>query len=304
MTTGVRSARTSTACTFAALVLWACRPSAPAATDGPVNDAGVDHASTAEAPATVASSPSRSAPVAASAAPADAAATSVSVDGPHERLLAPGRPIFFTFPGEPTNLPRPHRLIAHLHGMCGAPSYACGTWTRAAAGVGALICPTGNATCGDAPTGPPSWEAATWSELVALMDRDLEASIATIARAAPDVWRRDDAILTGYSRGGFAAPAIAARHPGRWPYLVLIEANAPLRAAALRKSGVRAVALIGGEWGTELPGLRTTAIALGEEGFPARVFVMPRTGHPYSANIDAVMAEAMAYVLDAGRPPG
>lgn len=288
------------------LALSACRPSASVPSEGRPSEGRPPAGRLADAGAPRDSTADIEPDVAEASPPAGAvsAGGSITIDGPHERLLAPGRPIFFTLPGQPTALARPFRLVVHLHGMCGGPSYACGTWTKAAAGVGALVCPTGNATCGDTPTGPPSWEAASWTELVALMDRDLEASIATIARAVPDAWRRDDAVLTGYSRGGFAAPAIAARHPGRWPYLVLIEANAPLRAEALRKSGVRAVALVGGEWGTELAGLRKTERALVGEGFPARVFVMPRTGHPYSANIDAVMAEALAFVLAAEPPPG
>jgi pimeloyl-ACP methyl ester carboxylesterase len=129
------------------------------------------------------------------------------------------------------------------------------------------------------------------------MDADLEASIAKVDAARPGRVRREGAILTGYSRGAFAAPAIARRHPGRWPHLVLIEANVPLNAESLRRAGVRSVALLAGEQGTELAGERETEQALLAAGFPARLFVMPKTGHLYSADIDAIMARALAFVV-------
>jgi len=215
-------------------------------------------------------------------------------DGPHELPLAPGRSIYYARPraGAP-----PWRLVGHLHGICYPPSYSCGTWLGAAIDVGVLVCPTGNARCGDAGIGPPSWEAPTWEELVATMDGDLERSIAKVEARHRGSIRRDGAILTGFSRGAYAAPVIARLHPGRWPFLVLIEANVPLSVASLRKAGVRAVALVAGEVGTEIAGERKTASELAQAGFPVRLFVMPRVAHLYSDDMDRIMADALAFVL-------
>jgi pimeloyl-ACP methyl ester carboxylesterase len=223
----------------------------------------------------------------------------VNVDGPHEIPLTAGRPIWYALPGAGD---KPVRLVAHLHGMCGPPSYACGKWIEAGTDVGAMVCPTGNARCGDSPYGPPSWEAASWEELVVEMDRDLEASIAKVIAKHPGVVRRDGAVLTGYSRGAYAAAVIARMHPGRWPYLVLIEARVPLGAASLRKAGVRAVALVAGEVGTEVASERKTQEELERAGFPARLFVMPGAGHLYSDDMERVMADALAYVLAQSTP--
>lgn len=129
------------------------------------------------------------------------------------------------------------------------------------------------------------------------MDGDLEASIAKVAARHEGSIRREGAVLTGYSRGAYAAPVVARRHPGRWPYLVLIEANVSLTAEALRRSGVRAVALVAGEQGAELAGERRTASELAERGFPAKLVVMPKTGHLYSDDMERVMAEALSFVL-------
>ena len=157
-----------------------------------------------------------------------------------------------------------------------------------------MVCPTGNAMCGAA----PSWEAPTWDELVTDMDKDLEASIAIVEKKHPGSISRDGSVLTGYSRGAYAAPVIARRHPGRFPYLVLIEANVPLAAESLAKSGVKAVALVAGETGSEIGGERKTEAQLQKDGVKAKLFVMPKTGHLYSEDMERVMTEALAFVLE------
>jgi predicted esterase len=191
--------------------------------------------------------------------------------------------------------------------MCGPPSYACGKWIGAGTDIGAMVCPTGNARCGESPVGPPSWEAPTWMELVGIMDRDLEIASAKVEAKRRGSIRKEGAILTGYSRGAYAAPIIARMHPGRWPYLVLIEANVPLSVASLKSAGVRAVALVAGEQGTEIAGEQKTQADLERAGFPAKLFVMRRTGHLYSEDMEHVMHEALSFVLqyeDAPRQAG
>jgi hypothetical protein len=217
------------------------------------------------------------------------------IDGPHEMLLAAGRPIYFArLRGD---VPKP-RLVAHLHGQCGAPTYACGKWIGAGVSVGTMVCPTGNARCGDSPVGPPSWEASSWQELVTIMDQDLEQAIAKVDAKQRGSVPRAGAVLTGYSRGAYAAAAIARSHPNRWPFVVLIEANAPLAASWLRKAGVRAVALVAGERGDEIAGMKKTEAALTDDGFPARLFVMRKTGHLYSDDMEDVMHAALTFVLE------
>ncbi len=137
------------------------------------------------------------------------------------------------------------------------------------------------------------------------MDQDLEQSVRAVEAKRPGGLRREGAILTGYSRGAYAAPIVARRQPGRWPYLVLIEANVPLLASMLRAAQVRAVALVAGEQGTEIAGMRRSEHALQAEGVRARLFVMRRTGHLYSDDVDDVMYEALAFVLEGDKvsPP-
>lgn len=216
--------------------------------------------------------------------------------GPFQPNASDGRPVWFTLPVRNDEA----RLIAHLHGQCAPPVYSCGQWLDAGAARGFVVCPTGNEHC-TSPIGP-----AMWDESFALMDQDLERAIAVAAKKTDGGFSREGAVLTGFSRGGWAAIELVRMHPGRWPYLVLIEADVTATLAHLQASKVRALAMIAGEWGTELPGERKTVDALVAQGYPAKLFVMPKTAHLYSANIDSIMADALDFVLshgpDAGTP--
>jgi hypothetical protein len=203
------------------------------------------------------------------------------------------RSVFFGTPHGTSCDTAPHRLIANLHGVCNPPGYACGYWTGAAADRGFLVCPEGNSTCG--PGGPP-----TWDESFDLMDKDLEHAIDDVDALYPAQMTRDGAVLTGFSRGAYAAPFIAQRHPGRWSYLVLVEADVSLDAAALRRAGIKAVALLAGEWGTQIGGERATVEKLRKQKYPARFWMMPKAGHYYSADIDALMGQAIDWVVQQG----
>jgi len=203
------------------------------------------------------------------------------------------RNVYFVRPKTTTCDAGRHRLLANLHGLCNPPGYACGYWTGAASARGFLVCPEGNSTCGAG--GPP-----TWTESFGAMDDDLERAIADVSALYPNEIDRDGAVLTGFSRGAWAAPYVAMRHPGRWPYLVLVEADVSLDAATLRRAGVKAVAMLAGEWGSQIAGERATVAKLRAEHFRARFWAMPKAAHYYSANIDALMGEAIDWVARGG----
>lgn len=218
----------------------------------------------------------------------DAAVCTARETGPFTTPLADGahRNVYFVAPHETTCEHEPHRLIANLHGLCNPPGYACGYWTGAASERGFLVCPEGNSTCGAG--GPPSWD-----ESFDAMDRDLERAIGDVSALYPNEVDRHGAVLTGFSRGAYAAPFLALAHPNRWSYLVLVEADVSLDAWSLRKAGVKAVALLAGQYGSQITGERATVEKLRKQGFPARFWMMSKAGHYYSADIDALMGEAI-----------
>jgi hypothetical protein len=209
--------------------------------------------------------------------------------GPFEIPFAPGRSVFYV---APSSRDKPQRLLANLHGMCNPPGYACGYWSHAASEAGFLVCPTGNSKCGHA-----MFDAPTWTESYAKMDADLERSIATVDEANPGEMSREGSILTGFSKGGFAAPEIAKLHPGRWPLLLVNEADVSVSAASLHAAGVVAVAFVAGERSGSIAGERATVARLTKGGYPAKLWVMPGAGHYYSANIDDIMRDAIAWLV-------
>jgi hypothetical protein len=209
--------------------------------------------------------------------------------GPFSLRFLPKRSVYLTVP---MSRATPQRLLANLHGLCNPPGYSCGYWIKAASEVGFLVCPEGNAKCGDGASAPP-----TWSESFDAMSDDLERAVEVTEQAFPDQITREGAVLTGFSRGAYAAPIIAARHPGRWPYLILVEADVTLSVPMLEHAGVRAVAMLAGEWGTEFAGSKKTCDTLAHQGYPIHLFGMPKAGHFYSADIDEKMRQALAFVL-------
>jgi len=209
--------------------------------------------------------------------------------GPYEIPFDGKRTVYFAVPSSTEG---PHRLIANLHGLCNPPGYACGYWTRAGSEEGFLVCPTGNSTCGTGAGAPP-----TWTEGDGDIDRDLERAVAAVDAQYPDQMTREGAVLTGFSRGAYAAGRIAVMHPGRWPYLLLTEADVPLDAHTLRAAGVRGVAMLAGEIGSQVQGERRTVQRLSAQGMRAHLWVMPRAGHYYSANIDEIMREALDWLV-------
>jgi dipeptidyl aminopeptidase/acylaminoacyl peptidase len=249
-------------------------------------------ATSADPPGAVAANAAdRSAPPAAGtlAASTEATPSATRAIGPFEAPFAPGRTVYF---GVPPRAAGPRRLIANLHGMCNPPAYACGHWLRAGTERGFVVCPTGNASCG-----PGAYNAPTWTTGAPQMAADLERAVAAVDAAYPGEISPEGAVLTGFSKGGYAAPAIAARHPGRFAYLLINEADVALDVASLRKAGVRAVALVAGEIGSQVAGERRTAARLQAQGFPAKLWIMPKAGHHYSADIDAIMADALDWLV-------
>jgi len=223
--------------------------------------------------------------------PTPVAAAAPRPIGPYATPFDGKRSVYYAVPASAEGT---HRLIANLHGLCNPPGYACGYWTQAGSEQGFLVCPTGNATCGSGADAPP-----TWTEGDVDIDRDLERSIATVDAQYPGEMTRDGAVLTGFSRGAYAAGRIAVLHPGRWPYLLLTEADVPLDAGSLKKARVRGVAMLAGEIGSQLQGERRTVARLSAQGLRARLWVMPKAGHYYSANIDDIMREALDWLVSA-----
>jgi hypothetical protein len=209
--------------------------------------------------------------------------------GPFDIPFLDGRRAFVV---APRSRAAPARLLAMIHGVCTPPSTVCGSWADVASSVGFLVCPTGNKTCEAGGQGAP-----TWDEPFADIDADVERAIDATVAVFPGEVDRSGAILAGFSRGAYAAVILAVRHPGRWPFLILNEADVELSLPMMQSAKVRAVALIAGEWGTQLAGEKATYEAMKKQGYPIELWVMRKAGHYYSADIGDIMRDAIDFVL-------
>lgn len=218
---------------------------------------------------------------------ADAASVTRGETGPFEVPLLGKRTVYFVAPRKAGK----QRVMAMLHGVCNPPGYTCGLWAETAKDLGFLVCPTGDGNCG-----PSMYNAPTWNESNEKIDSDLELAVDTVSKVYPGELERSEQVLLGFSRGAYASAKIAAAHPGRWPYLVLIEADVPLTKKMLEDAGVRGVALIAGEIGGQIAGERKTEKALVAQGYPAKLWSMRKAGHHYSDDIESVMREAITWV--------
>ena len=63
---------------------------------------------------------------------------------------------------------------------------------------------------------------------------------------------------------------------------------------------MKAVALLAGEWGSQIGGERATAEHLQKQGYPAKFWKMSKAAHYYSADIDTLMGEAIDWVIRQG----
>jgi len=216
--------------------------------------------------------------------------------GPFEVKFTGERNVWFAVPERKG----PKRLIAMLHGVCNPPGYACGHWWPSAIPHGFLVCPEGNAKCAwsctdcraDRKDGPPSWEESFLD-----IDRDLEKSIAKVSDLYPDEIEREGAVLVGFSRGAYVAVYSAQLHPGRWPYLVLNEADTEVTANQLKAAKVKAVVLMAGGIGLNVKPVKKTFDELEKAGFPAKMIVMPNAAHYYSNDIGDLMTEAIQFFI-------
>src|SRR5512145_2183450 len=107
----------------------------------------------------------------------------------------------------PPDDPGPRPIFVMLHGMCSEPEHECPYFAEAIGHHGWLICPRGNARCGE--TGS-TWQQPRWREAV-------ERSVQAIHEVFPgELDESPGRTLIGFSLGGIVAMAIAHQDQGRY----------------------------------------------------------------------------------------
>lgn len=198
----------------------------------------------------------------------------------------------FAYPPLPSSAApaAPAPVVMMLHGMCGDPRLACDFWSDAGREGSWLVCPAGNARCGDWDDwkGTPAEKAASLDQALEALDR---AYPTAVVHAGRDV-------LIGFSRGAFVARDVAYERPGRYRALILIGASMTPDAARLKASGVRRVVMAAGDYDGARPTMQRAARALDAAGLPTRYVSLGPIPHTLPANLADHLRAALAWIRE------
>ena len=178
-----------------------------------------------------------------------------------------------------------------LHGMCSDPVATCEIGRGAATAVGWFVCPTGNASCGD---------AADWAGSGETKAAFLDPSLAALDQAYGPFVARQGNVLIGFSRGAFVARDVAYARPNRWVGLVLLGAATIPDANRLKANGIRRVVLGAGEYDGSRTTMIKAAAVLSRAGLPARFVSLGPIYHALPSDLDRILADALAWVRAEG----
>jgi predicted esterase len=192
----------------------------------------------------------------------------------------------------------PLPVVMMLHGMCGEAQLACDFWSDAGRERSWLVCPAGNARCGE----HDDWKG-TGEEKAGALDEAMEAVDRAYGPAA--VTHAEGDILIGFSRGAFVARDVAYARPGRFRALVLLGASMTPDAARLKASGIRRIVMGAGEHDGARPTMQRAARALDAAGIPTRYVSLGRIPHALPNDLEDILRDALAWIReDAQAKPG
>jgi pimeloyl-ACP methyl ester carboxylesterase len=178
-----------------------------------------------------------------------------------------------------------------LHGMCGEARRACDFWSDAGREGSWLVCPAGNARCGER----DDWKG-TGEEKAGVLDQAMEAVDRAYGAAA--VTHAGGDILIGFSRGAFVARDVAYARPGRFRALVLLGASMTPDAARLKASGIRRIVMGAGEYDGARLTMQRAARALDAAGIPTRYESLGRIPHALPNDLEDILRDALAWIRE------
>jgi predicted esterase len=185
-------------------------------------------------------------------------------------------------------------LMLFLHGMCDVPQNECSELLAGATSNHFVACPTADMAC----TGG----GAIWSGDPKKRSANVDAAVTRLQAAFPGQIATSNATLVGFSLGSFVALDVAQRQKGQWKNLILIGAKIEPDAKLLKEAGVESVLLGAGNRDMMKNHMVGVAKRLEKQGVRVRFMGMGDVGHWFSSDMDAWLAEGMAW-LDA-KPNG
>ena len=195
----------------------------------------------------------------------------------------------------PTGTRRPRPVVIAAHGNYDTPASQCRSWRRLLASRAFVLCPRGVERL-DSPSADDiryTFDGREQLEREVLAGLEaLEAIVKGYLAPGPVLW-------TGFSLGAILGAKIAARHPKRFPYLILTEGGHDAWTAARSKQfasgGGRAVAWICGSKGCELAA-KNAARRVKAAGSKVFVGLVPKRGHVYGGQLGVLALDKLAWL--------
>jgi len=206
-------------------------------------------------------------------------------DGPEILRRSETLPEVHVYPPHRTGAPAPVTVM--LHGMCNAPEWECPYFADAVQNTSWLICPRASIRCDG---GGAIWSWKNKAETV-------EAAVARVrARYPGSLDETTGRTLMGFSLGAIAGMDLAHFGAGRWSSVILIGAKVRPNAALLRRSGVKRLLMVAGEYDMMRSDMFQQTRRLRRQGFRSAFFSLGKIGHAFPSDMNDRVARALAWV--------
>jgi predicted esterase len=173
-----------------------------------------------------------------------------------------------------------------LHGMCNAPEWECPYFAEAVQNTSWLICPRASVRCDG---GGAIW---SWKKKALTV----EAAVERVQARYPGTFDESDGrTLMGFSLGAIAGMDLAHFGGGKWSSVILIGAKVRPNAKLLRRSGVRRLLMVAGEYDMMRGDMFKQTRRLSRQGFPSAFLSLGKIGHAFPSDMNERVARALAW---------
>lgn len=239
-------------------------------------------------------------------------------------LTAPSPTMMLPVPGFadavsiiPVGATKPVPVLVAVIGIGDTPEEQCAVWRELVGKRAFVLCPRGlphyvkpgvpdekDDETGDEPEPDPETkpvQVGFYQPDVTRLDKELTAAIAALKAKYPQHVSEKEIVYTGFSRGAYLGPQLAAKKPDRFKRLVLIEGgHSPWTedaANAFAKGGGKKVLFACGQQSCVDDALEAAA-TLGKRNIATKTVLGQGEGHNYKKQVKDELRKQIDWVVD------
>jgi pimeloyl-ACP methyl ester carboxylesterase len=188
-------------------------------------------------------------------------------------------------------------VVIATHGNYDRPEWQCEVWREIVGDAAFVLCPRGAAR----PDSPSRDDIRFTYDNNQALEREIDAGLAALGARFPAYVDAAQPLYTGFSLGAIMGVSIAARAPGRFPRMVLIEGGhdkwTRATAVAFARGGGQRVLFVCSQ-GYCGPEARLAGQRIQGAGAAFRLARGPDVGHRYDGPTAAETRRALPWVLE------